>query len=630
MQRAHVCVVGLGGSGSWVVEGLARSGIGKLTLIDLDDICISNTNRQIQALTSTVGQFKAEALRARVLDINPSCEVNVRLEFLRPEGVKELLAANNFTYMVDAADGVSDKASIIDACVQSGTPVVCSGGVGGLTDPTLIRSNDMARVIGDSLIMHVRKKLRQKYGYPLGLEAKNGKKVDQKWGINVVHTLPTGVRRGTPSSEASSSSSSLRKCDLVFGNAAFSTGTAGFIMSSVVVNEIASNSLTIPKVHPPRVIKSQSGGEKGQKGQKGEKDAERPAKAGSKGGVSGGPHPRSVVSLLGSSTGFSSSSSSSSSPDLDIVDSSSVEMVDAHCHLQLSPLFEQCDEHVRAAIARGVSVAVACGTCPGEDWDRLISLTERYPGFVRPQFGLHPWWISRYAGKATGGTAATQGPCCGEADANSGAGAGAAAGEAAGAAEKGAATVKVDPAWEAELEGLLTRFPAAGVGECGLDKAIKADVPLELQVEIMRRHCEIAERHGRPVTVHCVGCWGRLQEVLREFQTTPVVLHSVNSCPPEVASMIVSSQSNVFFSFTGRSLIPRVRQLIEAVPGDRILLETDSPDQLLPSLKEMHAFNSPMNVRVACREVALLLGVDASALATLCKENALSIFGKKL
>ena len=186
-RNAHICVVGLGGVGSWCVEALARSGISRFTLIDMDDICISNTNRQIQALTSTVGQFKGEALRNRILDINPYASVEVILDFLRPTNVDVIVASNiikalptalstesntengasmlegsddaavlgidiadmdvpyylssppKFDFLIDAADGVTDKAFMIDACVRSGTPVVVCGGAGGLIDPTLLR-----------------------------------------------------------------------------------------------------------------------------------------------------------------------------------------------------------------------------------------------------------------------------------------------------------------------------------------------------------------------------------------------------------------------------------------------------------------------------------------------------------
>lgn len=165
--------IGLGGVGSWVVEALARSGIGKITLFDMDDICVSNINRQIIAQTSTVGKFKAEVLKARILDINPTANVTVHLEFLRPENVLDYLSESissndsnittelakrkkKFDFVVDAADGVSDKAAILHTCVLSETSIVTSGGVGGLTDPSLITINDLTAVSGDNLLMRVR------------------------------------------------------------------------------------------------------------------------------------------------------------------------------------------------------------------------------------------------------------------------------------------------------------------------------------------------------------------------------------------------------------------------------------------------------------------------------------------
>ncbi|KAJ1442352.1 hypothetical protein B484DRAFT_356514, partial [Ochromonadaceae sp. CCMP2298] len=228
LADAHVCVIGLGGVGSWVVESLARSGVGKLTLIDMDEICISNVNRQVMAQSSTIGKFKAEALRTRVLDINPSAQVTMALNFVRPDNAEELLthksphayATANATATANA-DGVSDKVAIIDACVRSGTPVVTSGGVGGLLDPTLITITDLAHVTGDNLLMRVRKKLRQHSGYPSASERKA-----RRWGVKAVHTLPTDSSLGP------GSVGSLRKCDVSFGNVCFATGVAGFMMAS--------------------------------------------------------------------------------------------------------------------------------------------------------------------------------------------------------------------------------------------------------------------------------------------------------------------------------------------------------------------------------------------------------------
>lgn len=576
LRGANVCVIGLGGVGSWVVEALARSGVGAMTLIDLDDICISNTNRQIQALTSTVGQLKGEALKKRVLDINPSADVKVMLDFLRPDNVLAVLGPGNpngFTYVCDAADGVSDKAAIIDACVASGTPVVVSGGVGGLTDPTLIRTSDMARVLGDSLIMQVRKKLRQKYeGYPKGLEVKNGKKVDKKWGVSCVHTLPTGSKRGTPR-DPNSEGSSFRKCDMFFGNAAFSTGTVGLVMASVVVNEIANAQCTVP-VKVTGGVRS-AGVSQSVAGEAGARPASAPAS-------------NTIPGYLAAiATAAAEAEAGAETPD--------ATLMDGHCHLQLSPLYEDSDAAIARAKAVGVTSAAVCGTMPGEDWDRVEDLYRRHPDFVRPQFGLHPWWIRRYA-LAVGGEEGEGAEC--------------------------------PSGWEAELEARLMRLPSAGVGECGLDKAIRADVPMEVQEAVLRKHLALGERLGRPVTIHCVGQWGRLAEILADFTRTPVVLHSANSISLELARAITAQQSNVYFSLTGKAANPpRVRQLLHAViPHDRLLLETDSPDQLLPRLREAAAHNEPAFLRQACVEIADALEVEASSLAALCRQNAQRVF----
>ena len=141
-------------------------------MIDFDDICVSNMNRQLPALTSTAGKFKADVLRDRVMDINPEASVDVVIDFCRPNNVDDLLTKTiegtrqrKFDYVVDATDGVSDKAAIIDSCVRSGTPIVVSGGIGGLTDPTLTAVSDPSLVTGDNLLMRVRKKLRQRSNY---------------------------------------------------------------------------------------------------------------------------------------------------------------------------------------------------------------------------------------------------------------------------------------------------------------------------------------------------------------------------------------------------------------------------------------------------------------------------------
>ncbi|MFQ3236528.1 MAG: tRNA A37 threonylcarbamoyladenosine dehydratase, partial [Paraglaciecola sp.] len=123
LRQSHVCVVGIGGVGSWVAEALARSAIGKLTLIDLDDICVTNTNRQIHALQTTVGEAKVDAMRQRILDINPECEVHSVEDFVTPDNVAQMLNST-MAYVVDATDSVKAKASMIAFCKRNKIPII--------------------------------------------------------------------------------------------------------------------------------------------------------------------------------------------------------------------------------------------------------------------------------------------------------------------------------------------------------------------------------------------------------------------------------------------------------------------------------------------------------------------------
>jgi len=237
-------------------------------------------------------------------------------------------------------------------------------------------------------------------------------------------------------------------------------------------------------------------------------------------------------------------------------------LVDAHCHLQLDPLHTRAASgEARAAAARAhVALAVVCGTCPGSDWDRVQALYEADPSFIRPQFGLHPWWIQRHlaAAAATATATATATAVAGEGEGlgSSGAEGDAAVGPAPGLAGL-AGPAGAGLGWVAELEARVAACPAAGVGECGLDKAIARAVPLDTQEDILGHHVAVAGRYRRPVTIHCVGSWGRLLDALRRLRpahpgVSAYVLHSCNSMPPEMAANF-AALDNVYFSFTGTS-----------------------------------------------------------------------------
>src|SRR5471030_578331 len=150
-RGAHVCVVGVGGVGSWIVEALARSAIGQLTLIDLDNVAESNINRQIQALTATVGLAKITALAERLA---------------------QMIGGHGYDFVVDAIDSVKAKAALIAYCRAHALPLVIIGSAGGQTDPTQIAVRDLARTEQEPLLKKVRKVLRSQYGFPRGEKTK--------------------------------------------------------------------------------------------------------------------------------------------------------------------------------------------------------------------------------------------------------------------------------------------------------------------------------------------------------------------------------------------------------------------------------------------------------------------------
>ncbi len=169
---AHVVVVGIGGVGSWAAEALARSGIGRLTLIDLDHVAESNINRQIQALESTLGAAKVVAMRERILAINPACVVDAVEEFIDERNLGTLIPACDA--VIDAIDHVRAKAALIAHCRRAGIRVVTTGGAGGRTDPTRVEVIDLSRTTQDALASKVRAQLRKEYGFPRDPKKKFG------------------------------------------------------------------------------------------------------------------------------------------------------------------------------------------------------------------------------------------------------------------------------------------------------------------------------------------------------------------------------------------------------------------------------------------------------------------------
>ena len=133
LANSHVAVVGIGGVGSWTAEALARSGIGTITLIDLDDVCVTNTNRQIHALSNTIGEAKVDAIASRIHLINPACKVKCIEDFVTPDNTATLLTKEMHA-VVDATDSIRAKAAMIAHCKRNKVPIVTVGGAGGQID----------------------------------------------------------------------------------------------------------------------------------------------------------------------------------------------------------------------------------------------------------------------------------------------------------------------------------------------------------------------------------------------------------------------------------------------------------------------------------------------------------------
>jgi len=232
LRRAHVCVVGLGGVGSWTVEALARSAIGQLTLIDMDDVCISNVNRQIHALDAELGQPKVEVLARRVRAINPECVVRPLHSFFLKSNARQVLQTP-FDGVVDAIDGPSLKCLLIASCRERKIPIVAVGGAGGRQDPTAIEVTDLAFSSGDRLLQQVRRKLRRDYGFPRG---------DQAFGIECVFSRELPVfptEAGCVSRDRAEAADLRLDCSSGFGTACFVTGTFGLVAAGRVVQRIA-------------------------------------------------------------------------------------------------------------------------------------------------------------------------------------------------------------------------------------------------------------------------------------------------------------------------------------------------------------------------------------------------------
>ncbi|HQN65725.1 MAG TPA: tRNA threonylcarbamoyladenosine dehydratase [Methylophilus sp.] len=237
LQAAHLCVIGIGGVGSWAVEALARNAVGELTLIDLDNVAESNVNRQIHALESEFGKAKVTAMLHRILQINSDCKVHEVEDFVTPENVQVLLA-QKLDVVIDATDDAKAKVAIAVFCKQNHIPLLVAGAAGGRLDPTRIQTADMAYVQGDKLLAKVRNLLRRDFGFPKGnLTVKKS----HKFGLTCVYSNEEVIRPESSCDVPSSDSSITGLSCAGYGSSVSVTATFGFVLAQLAINHIVKS-----------------------------------------------------------------------------------------------------------------------------------------------------------------------------------------------------------------------------------------------------------------------------------------------------------------------------------------------------------------------------------------------------
>lgn len=238
LLHSHVMVIGLGGVGSWAAESLARSGVGRLTLVDFDLICTTNTNRQLHSMTGLIGHKKAEVMAERIRKINPQCEVEPLVEFYSDSTSDEIFSRKP-DYIIDAIDNIKAKTHLLASAMRQKVKIVCSGGTGGRMDPTQLIWRDLSETSVDPFLHQIRKDLRSRYSFSS----------EDKWNIPCLFSVETprhpielkydkGLGFKCVCPQGANDLHSCEKRNIIFGTASFLTGSVGLGLASYVVRNI--------------------------------------------------------------------------------------------------------------------------------------------------------------------------------------------------------------------------------------------------------------------------------------------------------------------------------------------------------------------------------------------------------
>lgn len=239
LMRARVLVVGLGGVGSWAAESLARSGVGYITLVDLDDVCITNTNRQLPAMSGQYGKLKIHVMRDRIQAINPDCHVHLIEDFFT-ESTSEAILDAPYDFVIDAIDSLKNKCLLVSKCHARKIPIVITGGAAGKIDPSKVTLTDLGESLNDALLFRLRKKLRQDFHFPSGAKSTINKR--QKFKMMCVYSPEDAIY---PTSDGGTCNvpdpeSNLKlDCESGMGSVSHITALFGLMAAGHAVNTLA-------------------------------------------------------------------------------------------------------------------------------------------------------------------------------------------------------------------------------------------------------------------------------------------------------------------------------------------------------------------------------------------------------
>lgn len=227
IKNSHVLIIGLGGVGTWCVESIARLGVNRITLVDLDDICVSNTNRQLHAMDGLYGQMKADALAERIKKINPECEVKCHYCFFNEKNMEKIFAESP-SIIIDTIDAPREKALLINECYKRQLKIVSAGAIGGKIDPTKIEVAELSKTKQDMLYRKVRQELKKNHRYPLG---------HSRAKVQCVYSPEPSKKIKKCDVDVTSKALKL-DCNGGLGTATYMTGTVGFFLSHLAVKAL--------------------------------------------------------------------------------------------------------------------------------------------------------------------------------------------------------------------------------------------------------------------------------------------------------------------------------------------------------------------------------------------------------